>query len=184
MRIFTGDNSETKVIPTWQIVQGDTETATRFLIDVGQLVPGTFQLSSNASGFCSDAGEAAFGGNIHYGQTWKHSVPFQETIGVPNVERASITLFGSPEREQTGTTHIEALQPHQADVDEALHMTNERLLEASSPHGVRGRDLHDPLQLRAAHMTLSDFERGKPTTTMEAAIGGNSVVHGRSSQPA
>ena len=104
---FTSIDPETRLIPTWLVGPRTRATATRFLIDLGQRIPGDFQLTTDAAGFYAEAVREAYGGHIDYAQIWKHSVPREEARHVPKVERLPLIIFGDPDPEHIGTSYVE-----------------------------------------------------------------------------
>ena len=166
---FTSIDPETKLAPTWLCGSRDTETATRFLVDLSRRIPGRFQVSSDAASFYREAAERAFGGQVDYAQIWKHSVPKEEARNIPKIERTPIPLQGNPDPAHIGTSFVERQNL-------TMRSNMRRFTRKSNGFSKRKLNLACAVALHFIHYnfirphgTLTAAMHGKPTTPAMAA---------------
>lgn len=161
---FTAVDAESKLVPTWLCGDRNTQTATRFLVDLSRRIPGHFQVTSDAASFYREAAEAAFGGQVDYAQIWKHSVPREEARNVPKIERTPIPLQGNPDPAHIGTTYVERQNL-------TMRSNMRRFTRKSNGFSKRKLNLACAVALYffhynfiRPHITLTENANGKPTT--------------------
>ena len=135
---FTSIDPETKLAPTWLCGSRDTETATRFLVDLSRRIPGRFQVSSDAASFYREAAERAFGGQVDYAQIWKHSVPKEEARDIPKNRTDADSLAGESRPGAYRYIVCRAAEFDHALEHAPLHAKVEWFQQAEAESGVRG----------------------------------------------
>ncbi|MDE2902568.1 MAG: hypothetical protein OXP73_06020 [Chloroflexota bacterium] len=173
MYTFTAICTDTKLAPTWLVGNRDIHNAQRFLLDLGRLIRGRFQLTSDAASFYREAVIEAFDATVDYAQLRKlYAVPMdRERAYSPPVCIASrpVVVPGDPGPAHVSTSHVERQNP-------TMRMSMRRFTRLTNAFLKKVYNLSCAVALHfmvynfvRPHATLTRAAHGTPTTPAMAA---------------
>ena len=110
--VFIGLESQTKLVPCFEVGKRNQQTATRFMLNLRERISGRFQLTTDAFPGYVEAAETAFGMDLDFGMLVKsytsNGTPRREGYTPSDfVDTRPIRISGNPDPRKISTSHIE-----------------------------------------------------------------------------